>query len=322
MSVQSDAKSCEAMKSAKHVVQVPEASIGQMGKQIQDLCLIFDDEILSLAKENDPADLVVQQFKWKDITGINLRYNPLSLHQLILEVKTSRIRDTTGKVFVDHFVVLNFHTKDIARIEEEIEKRNLNHLVKEGISQVMVYPPFSYAYSVPLRKGINLLGKVTRAFTTLCLIYSILSWLGTCPKGSPESCTTILGHFLSIARTIFSFVPSLITPTLVSVYEYLETIPVLKYFVFTIGTLIFLPLWSWFALLGAIVYLSEFAVQFHLFLYLFQALSVLVTQYKAINGLLSYVISTITLVWTTGHSFYLRAIKPKPKPTPAGKKND
>lgn len=310
-------------KSAKHVVQVSEASIGQMGKQIKNLSLIFDDETLSLTKANDEEDLVVQQFKWKEITGINLRYNPLGLHQLILEVKTSRIRDTTGSVFVDHFLVLNFHTKDIAKIEEEIEKRNLNKLVSEGISQVMVYPPFSYAYSVPLRKGVNLLGKITRVFTTLCLMYSILSWLGTCPKGSPEDCTTIFGSFLRISRSILTFIPNLLVPTLTAIHDYLNTVPILKYFVLTIGTLLLLPLWSWFALLGAIVYLSEFAVQFHLFLHLFDALSVVVTNYKAVNSVLTYLISTITLIWTWGHKFYLRAVKPKPSvPATTTKKTD
>lgn len=65
-------------------------------------------------------------------SGIDLRYQPLSLHQLVIECPTTRKRETNGKTERCDFFVVKFHTKYLPIIEEKIQQHDLESLAKQG----------------------------------------------------------------------------------------------------------------------------------------------------------------------------------------------
>lgn len=76
--------------------------------------------------------LVRPQNERTDKPGIDLKYKPLSLHQLVIEATSRRIRETNGKEEIVPFFVVQFNTEDLALIEAQIKKHKLDALAKIG----------------------------------------------------------------------------------------------------------------------------------------------------------------------------------------------
>jgi hypothetical protein len=287
-------------------IKIEKAQIGEYAKEVNsNLLLEYSKEKLRLvlAKEGTNEISLPNPWLFKEITGIDLKYSPLGLNRIVLEVVTKRQRDSTKKQTTDSFMILFFKTSEIIKIEELIKEHKFEALAKDGIADFLLKPPFTYSYSVSLRKGMNFLAKASRIFITLCFAYSILKWFFYCtpdPHKPGEECTTYLSTLHQFLSQIFYFVfASIVSPVISLIDDILSPLPWLKYFLALVISIIFLPLWLFLTIWGLIIYFADFVIRFHILFYVWDAFSIAVSNFKYLSSISKTIVTFTSYIWNT-----------------------
>lgn len=306
------------MTEVKRVLNIPRAFLGQFAKEVVDLELHYSDETLELVQVNSLSSQssLPAPWKWSSITGVGLKYTPLGLQRIVLEVDLTRTRETTKALTQDAFVVLFFNAVDIPLVEGLLEKHRLTSFAKEGISDYLLTPPFSYIYTEKIRKAMNVVGKISRIFITLCFVTSLFKWLLYCHPDQVkdgEHCVTYLGYFYGLFCSLLSLAYDVaVTPVLALLEYIISPFPKIKYVFAAMFSLLLLPIWPVIGLWGLAFYLSDFVIRFHILFYVWDALSLAIANYKFFAYLLQTFNQITAGIWNT--------FRTKKKPTTVSQK--
>jgi len=258
-------------------VKIPQAIIGRFGKEYDNLVLRFNQETVYIL--DDKGHQIVEPFLWKDVTGASLSYTPLKLQNLVLEVKTKRVRETNKRIIEEPYISLYYASEHIPLIEKTLTAKGLDSKIKEGISDILVIQPFSYLYHSSLRRALSYLSKITRPIITLCFLYTILKYMTPCTSHT-EDCIMELDnviHFISDwSDYSYAFILGLFHGSLLEIFIGLLLIWPLLPFAFTF-------------LAGAVVlYLAEFVVHSAILLIVFNSMTMVVQEYKSLKALVAF----------------------------------
>eukprot|EP01126_Amoeba_proteus_P044944 TRINITY_DN5015_c0_g1_i4.p1 TRINITY_DN5015_c0_g1~~TRINITY_DN5015_c0_g1_i4.p1 ORF type:complete len:332 (+),score=36.72 TRINITY_DN5015_c0_g1_i4:120-1115(+) len=325
-----------------YFVSVARGSIGRLGKPIEKHTLVLGSEYIQLfeSDEQTAREYVINNpipkyqrnthalspFRWKDITGLDLSYKPMSLHKLVIEVPTKRTRETNNSEIEDNFFVVFFGTKDLAIIEEQIQAHNLKDRVREGISDILSKRPFCILYSVTLRKIVNFTANVSQVFVTICIFVAIFQWLMECtpPKGQ-EECVSILGGIILFVSGVINFFLDFLQPYLVMVMNWLNSVPLVKYPLLLFSFLFALPLYLWGLILWTIMYLSKLALMAHAFMFVLHGMMFASLHFKIFSSSMRYFVQICQFLWMLIFKIWCKYLKPQKrspvlKPSPETKK--
>eukprot|EP01127_Copromyxa_protea_P003850 TRINITY_DN13605_c0_g1_i1.p1 TRINITY_DN13605_c0_g1~~TRINITY_DN13605_c0_g1_i1.p1 ORF type:complete len:336 (+),score=35.88 TRINITY_DN13605_c0_g1_i1:2-1009(+) len=316
-------RNCTDGTSRWYSVDIPEATLGNQGRPYvtphHDLVLWFDSNSIELRlkgeSEEELGALVMDPILWSSVTGLDLKYKPLSLHSLVIEAYSERVRQSNGKIRGIPFVILKFGTQDLPVIEEAIKAHKLESFASVGIPYTLTQRPFCIMYAKGVRHIFQAAGRVSEFFIQLCLFSGILQWLVDCtPAAGETSCTTTLGYFYSIFLLFQNMVMGIINPVWDGVMSVVDSVlpwPV-KFLFFLPLYILILPYFAWIALLSLVWYCSRFTLIFHAAFAISGTLSFIITNLKGVSSLLKLVVNYVLFFWSSGYALYARFFKPKP----------
>jgi hypothetical protein len=111
---------------------------------------------------------------------------------------------------------------------------------------------------------------------------------------------TYLGHFFNILSSVFGlFYDVAVTPVL-AILEYITSpFPRIRYVFLAFFSLLLLPIWPCVAIWGLVVYFADFVVRFHILFYAWDAISLVISNFKFLSGWAKTLNQLAAGIWDT-----------------------